>query len=680
MITKIVAILPPFYILYGTFYIIGFMPYKYNTDNKGQNYFAAACALLLSAAVMLLFGLIIRVFIKDGINADFIVQNFNLNLQYFKPEKAEAYCYIILTFIFPFLYLCLRHFTARFNFKIPQNYIVLAQSLFIFPVLALFFIVCNTGLFFPSLLTFAAAFFTAGALMYTLPKIQLGTKTYITLTFLLCALTAYICYTPVILFDNGHFTAYAAPIYKVYSGLVLGVDFNNLYGFYPYLWQPLFYIFGMLSLAQVSVVNTVLVCLSLMFIAGFLYIAVRNKLLAALGLTAYAVLFYIYPISQAHYLQFMPHRVMFISWLFLLCAIYLKLQNPRAKKLWRLIGYLSAIKAVIWNFETGLIALSAWALLPVLLKLPLIGKNNRVIIKTVLLSALYGILCIGAAFGIIELITYLKAGRFLGLGQMLGATAIFYKNGYFMEPMPLFGPWLILIGIYALGLIKAFNLLPFYKGQDDYFSSHKAALYFILAFAGLGIFTYYQGRSIVSNLAAVSFPAMLLLILFAQEYSDKTQACKYKNKKPLFTTAKTPLMLLFCFIICAAALKLPAMCRQSANNRAQIGSEELSKQYDFLKTNNVDFKTTDILAVNSSLLYAKAGVQDRLPFPAYIDLMQKNDYQKIDAYLKKSPNILVMDRMFEGRLIRYKPQLFEYIKANYNLQSSGDLLYIFVKK
>ncbi len=680
MINKIVAILPPFYILYGSFYIINFMPHKHNTENKGQNYVSALSALILSAAAVFIIALIINFFIKDAPDTAFIAQTFSLNLQYFKPESAEKYAFFISTFLFPFIYIYARHFTAKLKFEIPQKYIVLVQSLFIFPITALFFIICNSSLFFPSVLTFTAAFFTAAAVMYILPKIKFTKKAYWTIAVLLCILTAYICYTPVILFDKGHFTAYFAPIYKVYSGLIPAVDFNNLYGFYPYIWQPLLYISGGADLAKISIINTVLVCCSLLFIAGFLYLTVRNKLTAVLGLAFYAILFYIYPISQGHYLQFMPHRVYFIALILLLCAIYLKLQKPWAKKLCSLAGYITAVKAMIWNFESGFIVLAAWAALPVLLKLPFIGKNNKAFIKTVLSNALYAALSLLCAIGIIELITYIKAGRFLGIGAMFGAQSLFYKTGYFMEPMTFGQPWLILLLIYAVALIKSFNLLPFYKGRDDYFSSHKAALYFILAFTGLGIFTYYQGRSVLGNLAAVSFPAALLLILFAQEYEDKTYACKYKNKKVLLSTVKTPLIFLFCFVICAAALKLPAMCRNIADNKAQIYNETLFKEYDFLKANNTDLKTADILAVNSAMLYALANAADKLPFPAFIDLGLKSDYEKIYAYLKTSDNALVLDRKFEARLSKYNAPLLDYIKADYILQESGESLYIYTKK
>ena len=88
-----------------------------------------------------------------------------------------------------------------------------------------------------------------------------------------------------------HFSSYFAPVYKVYSGQTIGIDFTNLYGFYQYFYELFFKLFHKSSIQFFSVINTVLVCLSVIFVAMTLYLNIKNKLIALVFFLAYVYLY-----------------------------------------------------------------------------------------------------------------------------------------------------------------------------------------------------------------------------------------------------------------------------------------------------------------------------------------------------------------------------------------------------
>ena len=69
-----------------------------------------------------------------------------------------------------------------------------------------------------------------------------------------------------------------------------------------------------------------------------------------------------------------------------------------------------------------------------------------------------------------------------------------------MLPLPPFGLWVPVLALYAVALLLAVAALA--EGED----TPRARVHFFLSVLGLGVFTYYQGRSVLGGLMMAGYP------------------------------------------------------------------------------------------------------------------------------------------------------------------------------
>ena len=114
----------------------------------------------------------------------------------------------------------------------------------------------------------------------------------------------------------------------------------------------------------------------------------------------------------------------------------------------------------------------------------------------------------------------LRSGKSLNLDHFFFYQKLFAGSGYYMLPMPLAGLWVVIASVYITGLaIALYNLL---KRKHFIFSRSV----FACSILGLGLFLYYQGRSFEGNLLPVSYPAIILVFLFADKILKTMQSSK----------------------------------------------------------------------------------------------------------------------------------------------------------
>src|SRR5258706_16419147 len=77
-------------------------------------------------------------------------------------------------------------------------------------------------------------------------------------------------------------------------------------------------------------------------------------------------------------------------------------------------------------------------------------------------------------------------------------------SGYLCLGMLTPDVWVIILTLYVTGLITAFH---FYFKRA---SSWKTHFILMLSLMGIGLFSYFMGRSAESNLASAGYPALLL--------------------------------------------------------------------------------------------------------------------------------------------------------------------------
>lgn len=286
---------------------------------------------------------------------------------------------------------------------------------------------------------------------------------------------------------------------QVVAGKTLLHDLPSQYGLFPELIAPIFKLID-ISVFTVSTLFIVLQVIALSCLAAVLHLHVRNPLLRAMTflclLISTGLFLYLNDIKQEIYVQYYPIRFICPSLaLFLFSSYCLK---PTRTKL-AALGVTSGV-AVFWNFDSGipvLIAIGA----TLLVKPFFIQQLKWRLLRPALAFSCFAIL----TFGLLMAILRLKAGGPLGLQEAMSYQKLFYGSGFMMLPMPLTPhPWQLVLIAYAAAAVAAVS------AWRRHVKSHVYDVLFCTALMGLGLFTYYQGRSHIYCLMMVLWPALVV--------------------------------------------------------------------------------------------------------------------------------------------------------------------------
>ena len=315
---------------------------------------------------------------------------------------------------------------------------------------------------------------------------------------------------------SDHFDALIYPLSQVVAGKTLLVDLPSQYGLFPEFLAPLFRLTS-LSVARLSLVFAIFQLASILCLHFVLSRYIKNR--GVMVITTLALAMVTYGIGGADglseeldpYFQYWPVRFLFPALTVFLFDWFIR--NTGQIRLWILIGI--AAVSLLWNLDTGaaiILALGsvfgAFTLLSCkpksdsLRQLLVLGRSGKFWLLSMLaipLSCLF-------LFATFFLYLHLKSGEMPNLAAVSEYQSIFYKLGFFMIPLPLEAPgaWMAVLGVYLLSFITGLEEIRCRKNQ------RFGAIIIYLSLLGLGLFVYYQGRSHLSNLIAVSWPAVLL--------------------------------------------------------------------------------------------------------------------------------------------------------------------------
>ena len=147
-----------------------------------------------------------------------------------------------------------------------------------------------------------------------------------------------------------HYNAWWFPIYKVGSGMTIGTDFTNLYGFYPYLVVPVLKLFGGVNQQRLSLYMAFVFTLMAVCLIGFCNRFFKNKLLGTIcAIGAFAL----GPIKFLHYgktyFQYYPSRILFVFLVLGLIALYHTFE--KARPVFKAAGIFLVALSLVWNIE-----------------------------------------------------------------------------------------------------------------------------------------------------------------------------------------------------------------------------------------------------------------------------------------------------------------------------------------
>jgi hypothetical protein len=421
-----------------------------------------------------------------------------------------------------------------------------------------------------------------------------------------------------------HFNPVFYPITQILGGKTLLVGFGSLYGLFPIFISPIIKLAGV-SVLNFSLVMASLLALSYLALFVFLHSWVKNKFILTAGV--FSLFVYAYFNSQINssvYLQYWPIRFLPACILIFLAGLYIKSQKKSA---YYYLSFIWCCFSLIWNLETGAVIALSWLLLlgyetftagfskPAV---KVLGKHLLVMLG-LLLSAIL----------LLVLYTYARSGSFPQFSYFIKYQQLFF-SGYFMIPMlPPPHAWVAVLLTYLIGLML--GLVNWFKPADE-----KNKLIFFLAILGIGLFSYYEGRSHDVVLIEPAFVAVLLFIIFADDLL-------MQFKKNAYQFYNLPVLIFLLFFLFSAPLSLFVIAGKTLasikSNLAAITAIDpaIKQNTQFIKQYTHQGEKIFIISQNyDGIYYGETGTVSAPNLPSSSDYFTQEEVNHIIKFLKQN--------------------------------------------
>lgn len=598
----------------------------------------------------------------DLIDTNKLTSTFILPTSCFMPENTERNTYIFLALLCPPLLLMMhvgmRTISLRFNLIMSATLrnvasLVIAGSLILLVMVDLtrspnFFLNgYNSGHLLGNTLLFLAAL--TGIFMYfhvfsmRLKELSAGIVTagfYIIFSVMMVTIgitpllnSSSIEYREAYTID---FNAICYSFSQVFAGKALLVDLLNQYGFYPHFLVPLFKVIGF-GMLKFTLVQSSLIVITFLIYFYFLRCMIRNKIILYAGFTMF--LFYSYFLLKLKdgaefYFANYPLRSIFPALLLLLSVWY---YAGRSRGLYIASFFLFSI-GVLWNFETGAVALIVWVLF-----LAYIEYARYDVLKSVKRSFIHASMGIGAlvvTVAAFSLFIYFRNGSFPDFSKYFDYQRCFYMYGFFMLPMHLFHAWNLVILTYILGLSFAIRRLV-QKHAD-----RESALIFMLSVLGISLFSYYQGRSHDFNLTVVWYPALLIVVIFIDRLFDDVylQAQHMRVDWGKVIVGLTVFYFIFSAVINTVS-SVNYMYEEIKHKVAVLthnGETVVKRNVNFVKNNTKPGEQILLISYLSGIYHLYSKTACPLKIPGLTELFLWKDFSSIYDFLSSDTNSRVM--------------------------------------
>jgi hypothetical protein len=438
---------------------------------------------------------------------------------------------------------------------------------------------------------------------------------------------------------------------QVVAGKTLLADLPSQYGLFPELIAPVFKAVG-LSISSLATFFALLQLIGLLGIAAILHWYVHNPLLRLMTflclLVSTGLFLYLNGFTQEIYLQYYPIRFFCPAVSIVLFARYCS--QPSNRRL-TFLGMAAGL-SIFWNLDTGipvLVAIGASLTVKSWFKHPVRLSG--------LLPALSFTVAALATFAGLMMILRIKAGAPLGIQEALSAQKLFYGSGFMMLPLPQqMHPWQVVLAVYGAGAITAVSAWKRHSNHPVY------DVLFCCSVLGLGLFTYYQGRSHIFCLMLVLWPALVVAAIMC----DLLLRSFRRGALPV------PFLLLvapFVFFVSLGSVTLA----MSSSDLIATGIRNLanaSEARDATVANELEFlRATDngrnclILAQRQAIYHAELNTASPVPGPGMIETLLQSELDTLQAnalslpvkciYLGVGPNSKTLAWLDEAQLLEH---------------------------
>jgi hypothetical protein len=462
-----------------------------------------------------------------------------------------------------------------------------------------------------------------------------------------------------------HFDLLLGAVNQVMHGRTILVDTTSQYGiFYPYVAAAVVAPFGL----SASHLSLFFVGLSLPTLALVYLIYARKMgsgspwalvcLLATLAVIHPSLngALFNYRVGVVYY-QYFPLRV--ICGVFFLWFSGVYFQRPSRGLM--LAGYLAAGASLLWNADTGMVVLVAWTA-SLMVDAVSRGSSSRVAPIAARVAGHLALLALTlvASVGGYALFAWTRSGRLPDLKAYWQFQEIFYSAGFAMLPMRRCELWQPIIFLYLVVVAGAVRRAL--QGTADAASRWNL----FVALYGLGIFSYYQGRSNVLCLGAVLYPAMILACLLSADLAAAWRAARCSPKRPEAGFCR--LKLAGCWLMISFGLihfvrGLPLVVEHLAERRAEEVTICSDSEIRLLRK-RLEGSAAVILSPFSNRLHVETHSWSALPFSSPSEIMLLAQAREARQALEgQRKAYLVEDAWEHGTWLHYvRPEGFREVQ------------------
>ena len=466
-----------------------------------------------------------------------------------------------------------------------------------------------------------------------------------------------------------HFQAAAYGLTQLFAGKPLLTAVPPLYGYYAEMLLPVFRLLG-LSVFKFCLVMATLQSLATIAVAGVLMRFTRRPAVALLGLATL-----LYAIGGTWgagkfgcdpYFQYWPIRFLFPA---LSIPLFLWSTRRPTFRSTLCLGAFAGL-ALSWNLESGIAVAGATLFtlasmqLPRLRRIGISSSGNAPSRKFTPhpSAAFFFILSAACTFLLFWVFLQVNAGWKTPLHTTGEYQQLYYQLGVMMMPMPLTPhPWWLVVAVYLFAL--TFGLRAMWNGGAR---APFTRLALFLSILGLGLFTYYQGRSHDFNLANAAWPAILLVFLFTDRLFRAMSArivprqLRWIALPAIYLGLVATLSLPFAF---ASQWKFGIpQWRMALAASPNSSTDPITRNINFIRAHIDQDRDCVILAKFQAVYYAETGLRSTLDGPGITEFFFQSDIAALQKALAEKP----VCHLFVDSFALTTFKLQDTVKAHYN--------------
>lgn len=473
-----------------------------------------------------------------------------------------------------------------------------------------------------------------------------------------------------------HLDPIAYVISQTINGKRLLIDLPSQYGLYPALIKWVFNIVPVSIFSLTALFGTLqLISTLCVFFVGQKYIRSLYLqvifglilLMAVAGTATYLV------DNVDHYFQYWPIR--FIAPALSVLAISQYMQAPCLLRLF-FCAQLSAL-SILWNFDTGFVVslsiltylilnflYSAWQQF-------YLNRGRDTAYRSAIHTLAYVFVTLASVTAYFTLFIS-QADRQIDEGWLLGYQKLFYGLGYYMLPMPLSrDPWMAIVIVYILGISI------FFASKMLSIASVKVDLIFYLSILGIGLFSYYQGRSHPLNLVNVVWPALLIVTIVIDIYL--VRVTRFQN---IFLALVAPALAIGALSLSAYTFlsnfpKILTDISLMYKKNKYVREGLIKSELEFIKKFS-NSKTCGIFAKRQGLYHLETGLVSPVPGPSIVETILRKDRDLQLDTLINAPIECLFWGYGDSSIITMPDALLDVYQIN-AVSSSRTLLYLVPK-